>query len=572
MSSGQLDDLLGDLSNEGAIESSGVFGLNRDKAREKMQKFQLTDPHNYVLEFVHAAHLLGATRIDFAIDADEMEVRFDGATLDGEQLRDVYSAAFARRTDPVQRAMRHIAIGLNAAQALDPALIRIECAREDGAIVMELRPGQEDVFETDITAEQAGTRIYLRESWRAGHMLEFFRNLRGNLAEKVALRERCRFAEMPIYLDGAQVSSGLHLPDEVVWSHQFRTEHELGAIGIVPDQERSEITLMQHGVIVDVHHMPSALMRAHVVVDSDRLTKNLSQSAFVEDEAWHRLMQHILRYELQAAITGWLEESLTPDGEDFVPHPRLHDFLKTLITSLIDDVLPRTHDQLDQLHEDTRALLETVARYRCWKLAHPRKDQPEGEAAPEYSMRQILEMSSSGQLRWSSVSIDVSTVPTYMTIFFFRNARHATRLATYLGLEAQKSISAIKRAQTYHDNRERWSRNPRRALPPSTQDDSVITSYTKRDGIAVLWRVPKGARLPSFRLRVIYKERLMWADIHESELFNGMEVEITSEHFEPDLSFERPKLRPGLIDALLMAVEQFEVLIKKCARVPRHAP
>ena len=50
----QLDQMLQDLSSEGRHEMSREFQLDADKARAKMQQFQLEDPHRYVLEFIQA--------------------------------------------------------------------------------------------------------------------------------------------------------------------------------------------------------------------------------------------------------------------------------------------------------------------------------------------------------------------------------------------------------------------------------------------------------------------------------------------------------------------------------------
>ena len=141
----QLDDMLAGLSAEGALEARREFQIDSAKAREKLQKFQLEDPHFYVLELVQAAHLLGATEIRFTIDADEMEVFFDGDALTRLELEELYSAAFAKLTDRRKQAMRHLAIGFNAAQALLPSKIELQVAEDvnSGSLLLVSRPGQE---------------------------------------------------------------------------------------------------------------------------------------------------------------------------------------------------------------------------------------------------------------------------------------------------------------------------------------------------------------------------------------------------------------------------------------------
>lgn len=336
------------LRSEGALRARGEFSLDRDKAREKLQKYQLRDPHHYVLEFVQAAHLLGATVIRFDIDADEVEMSFDSTALTRDDLEDVYEAAFSSRLDRKTRALRHLAIGLTAAQAMDPALIRVEVVRGSTTTRMEIEDGFDETIDVfDLAERGEGTRIYLREKFRAGHLIEFFQNLRGELAEKVALREYCAQSPRPIFVGDERVSFGHELADGVHGQVPVETDHELGVIGIVPRGDTVEVTILQNGVKVVDHRMPAHLVAARAVIESDRLTKNLSQSAFVEDDAWQAFVEQVLPAALFRTIFAYVSDL---DQAGIAAH---RPWLRRLCTKLVP--------QAPNL--DARSIEQTQRRY-----------------------------------------------------------------------------------------------------------------------------------------------------------------------------------------------------------------
>ncbi|MFP4597451.1 MAG: hypothetical protein ACLFVJ_04315 [Persicimonas sp.] len=305
------------LRAEGALADRGEFRLDREKAREKLQKFRLKDPHHYVLEFVQAAHLLGATRIAIAIDADEMEMRFDGEPLGAEQLEGLYDAPFSEDVDRKTRALRHLAIGLSAAQAMEPSVVQIEFTRDGQTTQLEVIDDGEEIREFDAPEEPDSdeprqARIYLREKFRASHLVDFFRNLRGDLAEKTALRDYCAHSPKEITLDGQRISFGYQLPAETVHQIPIETPHERGVVGLVPSSGQSgvdevRVVILQNGVRVTEHRVEASWAPARGVIESSRLTKNLSQSAFVADAAWHDFAQTIMAGAIFTLIFDYID-------------------------------------------------------------------------------------------------------------------------------------------------------------------------------------------------------------------------------------------------------------------------
>ncbi len=271
----------------GAAVAAGEFELDQEQARKKLREFQLADPRDYVLEFVKTAHLLGATRIDFTMDADELEVCFDGDTLSASEFDTLYSAPFSQRSTPRQRALRHLAIGVNAAQGMGLRELLIEIGGDAPFAVRLLDDAAEELKAPGSIAPQ--TRLYMRERLRPGHFSRFFSGLRNELTEAKILRARCHFAEVAITINGERISHGYTLPADVHSAVDFKRENCQGRLGINFELETATTYILQHGVLITTDVRLIERVGARSIVDAAGLTLNLSQSAFVEDDAWSAL-------------------------------------------------------------------------------------------------------------------------------------------------------------------------------------------------------------------------------------------------------------------------------------------
>lgn len=192
------------LRTVGDVSARGELRVDEERAREKLQKFRLANPHFYVLQFVRTASLLGATQIDFDIDADEVKCTFDAA-IPSEYLEDFWSRAYGNRRDDVDEALYHLALGLGSAQALEPGFIYVETT-DGGGFALILEGRTERVSPTGTVSSRDTTQIYVREKFRFGHLVEFFTSRLGELEEVRAIRERCRFATLRIRVNGAPTS------------------------------------------------------------------------------------------------------------------------------------------------------------------------------------------------------------------------------------------------------------------------------------------------------------------------------------------------------------------------------
>ncbi len=193
-----MSDELRRLRAGGSALAKGRLSLDAEHAREKMRQFQLSDPFQYVLHLVRCASIAGATRIDFQIDADEVELRFD-AGLEPDRLVDLWNVGLA---EP-QSAVGALAAALGTAMGLGMAEIRVASWTSGRLVRLEIRDGDEvsDIAEGDPPAG-VETTVYLRERFRLGHLRDFFRKFDGDLAEVHHIREKCAWTSIPIRING----------------------------------------------------------------------------------------------------------------------------------------------------------------------------------------------------------------------------------------------------------------------------------------------------------------------------------------------------------------------------------
>ncbi|MCA9795920.1 MAG: hypothetical protein KC910_29130, partial [Candidatus Eremiobacteraeota bacterium] len=112
---------------EGGPESVGHFTLDPKKAREKMKKFQLTDPHRYVLMLAASAIVGGTEFIRCRNDADDLVLEYNGHLPTRGELENLFASLFGGDEESREhRRLRLLAIGLNAALGLSPSTVTVD--------------------------------------------------------------------------------------------------------------------------------------------------------------------------------------------------------------------------------------------------------------------------------------------------------------------------------------------------------------------------------------------------------------------------------------------------------------
>ncbi|MCB9756406.1 MAG: hypothetical protein H6713_41330 [Myxococcales bacterium] len=305
----KVEELVAALHEEGALDSEGSFTLDSERAREKLRQYQLARPHEYVLLLVQAAVLRGATKIRFDIDADDVRMNFDGAPFTREDFADLYSAMFVERASRAVQARQELALAVNAAMALNPRYIRVFSGDTTSRVFLELRPSRPDKLD-EVKPIVEGTWIHVKQRFRPGLLVQFLRNLRGTIVEELALRERCRYADVEILLDGVRISHGPALPGLVA---EARVEGEgvKGVCGLLPPDgdeapPRARVDILCNGVMLTSHELPELPSRVRAVVDGSHLKKDVSQFDVVKDEVYARMMDAV-RAAARRSIAALLE-------------------------------------------------------------------------------------------------------------------------------------------------------------------------------------------------------------------------------------------------------------------------
>ncbi len=271
-------ELIEQLMVGGRPVAEGEFTLDKEMARQKMRRFQLADPHAYVLELVQAAVMRGASEIAFRIDSDDMHMRFDGPPFQADELSRAEAAMLESGGDS---SLRQLGLGLSACMALKPRFARIDSAGNR----LELRPGKPDVLGHG--PDGTHTHIHVRD--RPGlRMGEVFRSLLGQTSEGDLLKKHCALAPVPIKLNKSLIS--MPLEEYFPYGAVLIQGENFGGWGGFRLFERARLGFLRAGVLVEWVDLPERVLPFQAVLSCDELLENVSQTAIVRDATYERLV------------------------------------------------------------------------------------------------------------------------------------------------------------------------------------------------------------------------------------------------------------------------------------------
>jgi hypothetical protein len=216
----RIEDLLGELSQEGQLDSRGVFTLDAQAAVQKLSEFQLNDPSDYLVKIVQAAVACGARRCEMKVAMFRIECWLWGANFDVTDLGSIPGELLRPAT--ASPARYHLAVALNG--AVSTVIQTIELAGFDGTC------GQKVVWKSGETQTSSwtppqgaeGSLLYLQfnrnKKGRAQAIDDFIgkRDIFGMLSgdesgwtrdEKI-LHQKFDLAAMPIQINGHGIRCG----------------------------------------------------------------------------------------------------------------------------------------------------------------------------------------------------------------------------------------------------------------------------------------------------------------------------------------------------------------------------
>jgi len=119
---------------------SGAFRVDRERALEKLVRFQMPDPDLFLLPWLRAAVASEAKGVWISHDAQGLEFSFDGLSWTAAELRDPYRCLFAEEDEaPGLVRNRELAVGILTALRLTPRLHAIALQFQDADAVRVLR-------------------------------------------------------------------------------------------------------------------------------------------------------------------------------------------------------------------------------------------------------------------------------------------------------------------------------------------------------------------------------------------------------------------------------------------------
>lgn len=384
---GQLDDLIQQLASEGTREASGSFEIDAEAAREKIQQFQLVNPYEYVVELVQAMQVLGAQAIKVEMDSDELWMKSNCSPLTAAELRGLYAAAMGSMDTPRALASRLFAVALNAITNIRPAVVRIICWDEEagqGAIFEQIDDEDFTVRAADPEVDEIlvpGIFFYVRERFRAQHLVEFFSSMTSPFPEQEILTERCQFSEIPIEVNGFSVARGLALPEQHATETVPRRFDMLGFRGQIAASRHGRhaiVFIVQHGVLIDTITLDEDRAPFVCVIDAPALKKDLSQRAFVRDDGWEQMFSGVLGNQLRWTLLDMLEKD-----EDEWPY-----WTRPLMLALMRERVEA--GGLNAIDSVELAILKACKTFPCWTIVAPGILAEEGYRA--YNELSIVEL------------------------------------------------------------------------------------------------------------------------------------------------------------------------------------
>lgn len=189
----ELESFLETLRPE--VESEGSFTVAFDKARHKMEKYQLEDPWQFPLELLAVSVLGGGDEFRVQSKPNEVLVAFQGKAFGRECLENIKDHSY---TASLSRRHQRLAVALNALQALEPELIEFQSGEAPDAHTWAFRRGKETVAPSSgnlLVGYSNVLRVQLYSTWSLQASSRPARDLSGVL-------ERAHYAPLRLYYNG----------------------------------------------------------------------------------------------------------------------------------------------------------------------------------------------------------------------------------------------------------------------------------------------------------------------------------------------------------------------------------
>ena len=274
--------LLDDQLQGAQVLASGTFRLDRRRAMEKLARFQLEDPHRYVLELVAAAVRAGSTAIHVRNDSDDFEIRWDGKAPSAEHLDYLFDHIFSRGEGDTARSLQHLAQGVFGALGLKPRWVHVERPGARYDLTDPLEPTRTGCERTE------GVFLHVRERFGWNVVREFMNPL--HASQETRLLERDAWTSpVPVVVNGTDITRAL--PPLTL-----------------TDNDSAYVVMVRDGIVVQRETVPLGSMWLTGAIRCDHLDLNASHSKVVRNKPFDQVMAELIRTAVQRVMADELED------------------------------------------------------------------------------------------------------------------------------------------------------------------------------------------------------------------------------------------------------------------------
>ncbi|MBK7584974.1 MAG: hypothetical protein IPI67_32890 [Myxococcales bacterium] len=323
--------------SERRVLARGEIRVDARRARAKLREHLLVDLHGYSLELARAAIGFGATTLNVHWDSDDVVFSFDGRPVAPDRLPRLLDFALTETEDENAKALRSLALGVNAALGLGADWVMVTTTDEPAAESARFTP---DVFADDdrsspepVAARCArpagafarGTQVHVRK--KLG--LEVLRRaVAGGAPREIALlMSHTREAQLVITHDGSPVQREPE-PPVLLRAALTLPGAKRAAVEVLSAGGACRVDIMERGVrllsqawqpLPGLDSVDGVCAPVRVIIDADQLPTNASRSALREDSPLARELlpaaETAFRKALRALIARQADTPLPTDVE-----------------------------------------------------------------------------------------------------------------------------------------------------------------------------------------------------------------------------------------------------------------
>jgi hypothetical protein len=266
------------VKKTGVLIDAGRLRVDRQRALNKLMRFQLPNARMYPLPWIRAAVLCGATGIDITSTPAGFEMSWDGRAFDPADLKDPYHHLF-EDTEGAALRVRELAIGILAAMRLKPKHVSFTFRWGNREYVLRI---------DSLTSENLVVKNPLKKIPAGNPRSSIWVGLIGGHRQELAfLKKFAAHCPIPIRYRGKSLISSLGKSPAVL-KQPFKAPGLNGELRI--DRQSlgaCSIDLVRLGVIVETQELRLPGIQASGYVACNSLRTSLSQSGVIYDDNYH---------------------------------------------------------------------------------------------------------------------------------------------------------------------------------------------------------------------------------------------------------------------------------------------